>query len=246
MTVIDELEAAALNAWPAVQQLLVGGWVCRFAHGFTKRANSLNYLYANEMAPAKVIARAEAAYLAHGLPFITRIVERPETTAVDTVLDEWGYQIIDPSLVMSGPINGFAPPDPFGPAMSVLHLDAWLATSNVCAPTPAATRQKHRSVIERIIPERLFAALLVEGHPVACGLGVCDGDYFGCFDIVTNPDYRRRGYGAHLLRHMFAWAKEHGATTAYLQVMQHNTNAISLYRRLGFSDAYRYWYRVSL
>ena len=32
---IDEIEAAALNAWPAAQQYLLDGYVVRFAQGYT-------------------------------------------------------------------------------------------------------------------------------------------------------------------------------------------------------------------
>ena len=34
-----------------------------------------------------------------------------------------------------------------------------------------------------------------------------------------------------------------GAKTAYLQVDSENDAALSVYRRLGFADAYRYHYR---
>ena len=38
--------------------------------------------------------------------------------------------------------------------------------------------------------------------------------------------------------------KSFGAQGAYLQVMLNNPPALALYQRLGFAEAYRYWYRV--
>ncbi|MGD9676211.1 MAG: GNAT family N-acetyltransferase, partial [Candidatus Bipolaricaulia bacterium] len=55
---------------------------------------------------------------------------------------------------------------------------------------------------------------------------------------------RRRGYGEHLMHGLLAWGRGVGAQRAYLQVMLSNVGALSLYRTLGFQEAYRYWYRV--
>ena len=37
---IRNLEHAAASAWPGVEQQWVGGWLLRFGHGSTRRANS--------------------------------------------------------------------------------------------------------------------------------------------------------------------------------------------------------------
>jgi len=42
MAGIRGLEEQAMNAWPALQTILFGGWVFRFSRGHTKRANSAN------------------------------------------------------------------------------------------------------------------------------------------------------------------------------------------------------------
>ncbi len=47
MISLDEvfaLEQRALKAWPAFETMTVGGWLFRFAGGYTKRANSANAL----------------------------------------------------------------------------------------------------------------------------------------------------------------------------------------------------------
>ena len=43
---------------------------------------------------------------------------------------------------------------------------------------------------------------------------------------------------------LLRWGRENGATRAYLQVVQENMPARSLYAQMGFREAYTYWYRV--
>jgi ribosomal protein S18 acetylase RimI-like enzyme len=94
--------------------------------------------------------------------------------------------------------------------------------------------------------QRILAAVSGAEHPahVACGLAVLDHDLVGLFDLVTDGRYRRRGYGAALVAGLLGWGLAHGAQRAYLQVARTNTAACALYRKLGFSEAYSYWYRV--
>ena len=82
-------------------------------------------------------------------------------------------------------------------------------------------------------------------QPVACGLGVLEREWVGLFDIVTRPDARRRGHGTRVMRFILDWARQHRASHAYLQVMRENQPAIRLYEKLGFHEAYGYWYRAA-
>ena len=88
--------------------------------------------------------------------------------------------------------------------------------------------------------------LLDNGQPVACGLGVCEGDKVGLFDIVTEPSQRGKGLGQQLIAGILAWAVDNGAQTAYLQVMLNNEAALRLYEKLGFREIYQYWYRIKM
>jgi N-acetylglutamate synthase len=75
-------------------------------------------------------------------------------------------------------------------------------------------------------------------------LGVVQDGFIGLFDIVTDAQFRNRGYGQQLVSEILAWGKEKGAQTAYLQVMLNNPPALKLYSKVGFKEIYQYWYRV--
>src|ERR1035437_2563017 len=55
------------------------------------------------------------------------------------------------------------------------------------------------------------------------------------------PAQRRCGRGSEIVRALLACTS---ASAAYLQVEQSNTAAVSMYERLGFSEAYRYCHRT--
>ncbi|GAB4123906.1 MAG: hypothetical protein Fur005_34500 [Roseiflexaceae bacterium] len=241
---IDNLEAAAMNAWPCLRQQLVAGWVVRIANGYTKRANSANWLYAQaELAPEHLIGQIEGAYQRHGLPPIIRIVERPETAQIDQYLGACGYRQIDRSLVLVADL-------PAQPVVAqqlgcaAIDPEQWLLAYSAFHGASPTAMQQHRQILDAILPATLYAAVHAEGQIAACGLAVLDRGYLGCFDIVTNPALRRRGYARHLMAGILAWGAEQGAHTAYLQVVEQNHAARSLYADLGFRQAYRYWYRI--
>ncbi len=107
-----------------------------------------------------------------------------------------------------------------------------------------AHRKTLREILTNIIPRHCFVSSTSNGRVVACGLGVLQSGYIGLFDIVTDPEFRRRGYGQQVINSILAWGKENQAKMAYLQVMLNNPPALQLYTKLGFREQYQYWYRI--
>ena len=60
------------------------------------------------------------------------------------------------------------------------------------------------------------------------------GDYGLVSDLVVRQPFRRRGFGALLLREAERWAGAAGATELRIGVLAENDNAERLYRRAGF------------
>jgi GNAT superfamily N-acetyltransferase len=102
----------------------------------------------------------------------------------------------------------------------------------------------HRDILQNIVLPTCFATLSRYRQIVACGLGVLEGESVGLYDIVTDPNRRRKGFSYALILNMLHWAKQNGATQAYLSVEANNSPALGLYAKLGFTEVYRYWYRV--
>ncbi|HEU4328773.1 MAG TPA: GNAT family N-acetyltransferase [Roseiflexaceae bacterium] len=243
MTTIDRLEEASFNAWPALEQLLADGWLLRFAEGYSRRANSANFLYPASADPERLLPWCEERYAAQGLPPTFRIVERPETATVEQALERRGYRRLSSSLTLSRPLDPSAPV-PDAPPLAALALDEWLPIFTLLSGADPQGQGKHRRILEQLRLPHALGVLVADGQPVACGLAVVDRELVGLFDLVTHPAHRRRGHAGRLISAMLAWATGQGASAAYLQVAEQNNAARQLYARLGFQQRYRYWYRV--
>ncbi|HUX85631.1 MAG TPA: GNAT family N-acetyltransferase [Chloroflexota bacterium] len=100
------------------------------------------------------------------------------------------------------------------------------------------------NMLRSIKPSTTFATSRFDGETVAVGLAVRERDHVGLFDVVTAPHRRNQGIGRRMMSTLLRWGRDDRATTGYLQVMRTNAPALHLYEKLGFREAYRYWYRV--
>ena len=92
------IEELTLNGWPALQTVLLDGWVLRFADGYTRRANSVNPLYpSGEVGDsperlARKVEQCEALYAQRGLDTVFKLTEASEPAGLDALLERRGYE----------------------------------------------------------------------------------------------------------------------------------------------------------
>jgi hypothetical protein len=240
---IRQIEEAGLNAWPAHQQILYDGWLLRFADGYTKRANSVMPVYESTLDLEVKINHCEAVYQSNGLPPVFRLTPlAPEK--LDSALQGQGYKKLHPTRMLTLTLENWKSPVFDAHFIRELPLEQWMGVFSEISGSLVQKQPAHAQILRNILSPHFTAALEISGKWVACGLGVFERDWFGLFDIVTHPDYRQQGFATQLIAGMIAWAKSQGATQSYLQVMKDNHPALRLYAKLGYTDAYSYWYRV--
>ena len=239
---IRRLEEVALNAWPALSQVFYDGWVLRFSEGYTKRGNSANALAESTIDVSEKIEYCQQAYARKKLPAIFRIspLALPE---LDRELEARGYAFFHPTWVMTLDLQLWEPPSGEN-QISESALEEWIDVFSLLSESQAGKQSTHLKILESIETPCLWALSKDQNDWVSGGLGVLDDRYFGLFDIVTHPEKRNQGFGTQLIAGMLKWAKDRGAETGYLQVMDENKPARQLYKKLGYRDVYKYWYRV--
>ena len=242
--VVRHLEELSLNALPSLENIYLDGWVVRFANGYTKRANSVNPLYDSSMNLDDKIAYCESLYAVRKQPTVYKMTSLAEPHDLDMVLASLGYREEPGASVQVVRLDTIDKPDKGRVTLAADANDQWLSAYFHLNNVQERYMHTMRQMIQRIAPQKCLAAVYIDGRIAAVGLCVLDRGYLGMFDIVTEPALRQKGYGHQLMLYLLNWGKANGAEYAYLQVMLSNSPALYLYKKLGFHEVYRYWYRI--
>ena len=242
---IQMIEELSLNSWPSVQTLMYDGWVLRFANGFTKRSNSVSPLYGSSLDIEEKIRFCERSFRNKGQTPVFKITPAVFPGNLDKILENKGYIIDSPTSVQTLELNSFAMSPSQKARLSGKYSEKWL--KGFCSLSLITGLYNHiKAILINIVPDVCYASLPATetGNIVSYGLGVLQGTYLALYDIVTDRDYRNRGFGREIVLNMLKWGKTRGAKTAYLHVMHDNAPALKLYSNLGFKEIYSYWYRI--
>lgn len=266
---IRALEKATAAAFPGVDHRWTsdGQWLLRAGDGITERSNSAAPLGASAGLAAVPWDEITAFYKQHDLPAQLLLPERIARTAEARCQPpEWEFSpeilVMTRDLSNASPNSaepGDATPGSEGfssevpgsetqlPAGFVAQVseqpDAeWLARYHFRGePLPAPAL----ALLQRTIDGTLGFGCIKDattGGTVAITRGTITDGYLGFSAVEVDPEYRRRGLGQAMGRHMLTWGASLGAHTAYLQVISTNTAGIQLYKKLGFVEHHRHRY----
>ncbi|MCP1135926.1 GNAT family N-acetyltransferase [Paenibacillus polysaccharolyticus] len=238
------IEELTLNHWQPLSTSLYDGWVLRFAEGYSKRANSVQPLYPSTLDVHEKIKACENIYSSNQLNTIFKMTPFVQPEQLDQLLQDKGYVVVDKTLVQLRDLKDLKVPEHLEAHINEQLTEEWL--DHFCRLN-AVSEEFRATMTQMLFNVRAmtgFITLSVDGCIVACGLGVVERGFIGLHDIITDPDYRNRGLAEQMILHLLHWGKSHGATSSYLQVVEGNAAARRLYAKLGYTDAYSYWYRV--
>jgi GNAT superfamily N-acetyltransferase len=235
------IEDAALNAWPSPKQMVYDGWLMRFTGGPSKRVNSVNIRYPSTIPFAEKICFCEDVYAKEDLPTLFRLPAPFSSTNFHLALQDAGYQAFDETFVL---YQDLSQPDPLPPGLTIktMPISEWLPYKGKISDTPEGPLVIHEQILRGIVPQMTLLVLFADKEPIACGMGVAEGEFLGYFTIYTHHDFRRKGYASVIMDALTAWGLTQGARIGYLQVEGDNDPARTLYAKLGFDLCYAYEY----
>lgn len=241
---IREIEELSMSAWPSLQTKLYDGWVLIFADGYTKRANSVNPSYESTIPLSEKIDYCEKEYGLRNVPIVFKLTPKSFPKGIDTILEERGYSRVDETSVRLLEMRQYNHCVPEGIIIETVISNRWFdgfcSCSNLFNEKDQSTARK---ILENILGNVIFVTKQVEDKIVGCGYGAIERGYIGIFDVVVDKSHRRKGYGKDIIDGILGTVNRISVKTAYLQVVVGNVSAEKLYDKIGFKEAYRYWYR---
>jgi N-acetylglutamate synthase len=241
-TLAWRVEEACLNAWPAPRQVIFAGWMLRSGGGLTRRANSANPLGIERADPDTLITGCEAFYRHHRQPTIFRLPSLIGPS-IDEELAARGYGSEGPSLVLYAEIGSM--PTARDPAVRLSSRPTadWLTAMAALQRQAKKQQALYRRIVGALAIPAAFAALVEADRVAALAFGAIHAGVICYESVVTDPRRLRQGLARRIIASLAAWAVEHGASAACLEVEAANAPALALYARLGFTELYRYHYR---
>jgi GNAT superfamily N-acetyltransferase len=237
-------EERLVNCWPGHQTVLAGEWFCRFARGYSGRANSACIVHAGGMLDAASRTHIEGLYETAGLRPAFRLSPLV-SEGTRLALEAEGYRAEDASIGMIGPASDSGMPDAL--LLEMHPTEEWLAGSCQWQEPRKRDIEALRGIVGAIrVPVR-FATLHHEGQPVAYATVALDRGMAEFGAVIVDPAMRGRGFAKILVRGLTAWAHRAGAERMFFQVAIENEIAQKLYRGLGFTALYTaaYWRKPS-
>ncbi len=217
---IRNLEHAAALGWPGVEQHWGGGWLMRFGHGVTRRANSAVPLGGSEEVDRGALLDW---YAARGAPPLIaapdRLLRIPDGIPADaeTLVMTCGLDSRTRNRVV---------------ALAGRPDERWLRLYGRNVPSDVLT-----AVIDGEVAFGTIAGAAVGRAAVTTAP---DGTrWVGLSAVHVVAQARRRGLATELCRALLSWGAEHGAARGYVQVLAANAAAVRLYEAIGFAVHHR-------
>lgn len=245
MPSVARLEAAALATWPALETVVDGQWQARFASGFSGRANSIWCLDPADDANAEArLATLATSYEARSLAPVFRVTPLTGRNTFAS-LQTLGWAAFQSSLVLSMPLPETAVPAPAAQLYDAAD-PAFLAIEADLQGFEGARLDAFSAIVRAIDAPTSGLVIADEtGAPAAALICALSEDIAMVYDVITAKPQRGQGFGRRIMEAALAWAIDHKARHAALQVRADNHAALGLYLSLGFTFRYPYHYRRS-
>lgn len=237
------IEEKCLNAFPSLKTVLYKGCVIRFAGTYSNRSNSANPLYSPTEYYEDIISYTEQLYTANNQPSCFKIISTDSYASLDALLEKRNYEKIHETNILTVPLQNYPLQTETNIVLSSSFSDHWLYSMCTLQNMSESDAQTCTAILKAVQVPIIVCSIFTDNEFAACGYATIENGWAGFYDIVVKKELRNKGLGRQVMLSLMNEACKQGCTTGYLQVMNNNEPAKHLYKKLGFTYSYSYWYR---
>ena len=236
-TDLESLERATVEAVAPPETLEIGGWLVPLDRGPIGRARSAVPLR-HDLGP-EAIGEIEAVYRDRGLPPRFRIADVASLAPVCAEVSRRGFTAEQPTIFKTGSTGRLGAFSKASAPVLDKPDDAWAAIFLGEGFDPVDGTKRVAALARS--PDAIYATAGEGGEPQAVGVMTFGHGWAGIHGMRTAPAHRGKGLASAILATLGRAAEARGVTRVFLQVEEANP-ARRLYRRAGFTQAWRYHY----
>ena len=238
---VAAIERATVAALSPDETLEIDGWLLALGSGAPRRSRSAVPLRHDLALDRVTLDRIEAAYRRRGLSPAFRVADAPGLAAARAALSDAGFRPEQPTLVKVGDTAGLRAVCAGTPAEVAQAPDeTWKAVFLGPGFDPADGASRIELLTRS--GENRFGAVREAGRALAVGVAAFGDGWASVHGMRTAAERRGEGLAGRVLAGLAGAAEARGLTRVFLQVEEPNTPARALYRRAGFTPAWRYLY----
>lgn len=223
------------STWPAAKETRVGVWTIRAGRGGGKRVSA-----ATATAPATATDLAQAEQAMRALDQEPLFMIRAQDAMLDALLQDNGYQIVDPVTVYAAPLSELTTQRP--PAIAAFTLwepleimkEIWAGDG--IGPSRLA-------VMARVSGPKTSVLGRIQNRAAGAAFAAIHENTAMVHAMVVENAYRRQGTAVNMMREAAFWAQDQGASELAVVVTDDNADARALYASLNMQPVGHYHYR---
>lgn len=229
----SDLWSALEASWPAAHQERVGPFMWRDGAGGGSRVSAATL--AGNANTTDLNAILDKFKDQNRTPLFQI---RQGDAALDTMLDQGGFEIADPTLCLTAPVEHFATPDP------ETNYVSWppIAVQRTIWHTGGIDAAR-LEVMNRVQVAKTSILARTGENPAGTAFVAALGPIAVVHALEVPNQFRRSGIATSLMSGAAVWAKDNGASTLAVLVTRANTGALALYSSLGMQEVDHYHYR---
>ncbi len=233
---IKKLEGLAAEAWPAKETQNYGEWLLRANAGVSKRANSL--FTAGEIPESDWLTVYEQFYQERGLKPCVYISSITPKGAISELLTSQYKAFSNMFILVNKAETVLTLMDKKSTYEILIEpelTEEWLRGFMTLENHPSELEEGYRSIFQDISLRKAFLSIRTKDRGIiAVATAILKEDWTYICNVVVHSSYRRQGLASYLLYHLADWSLKNGAASLFMQVMQENTPALQLYKKLHF------------